>query len=87
VVTGGLEVFNGETMESWAVDASLRGYYFNTNIGWHVPGWPWVAFMLESGLPVITLFEILAPLCVAWPRFRWVFLPVMLSFHALSWCS
>jgi hypothetical protein len=83
-VAGGIEVFTGDTMEAWAVDASLRGYYFNTNIGWHVPEWPGITLMLRGGLPVITLFEILAPLCLAWPRFRWVFIPVMLSFHALS---
>jgi hypothetical protein len=84
VVTGSPGVFNGGTMTSWAVDASLRGYYFNTGVGWHVPEWPFIHFMLQGGLPVITVFEIAAPLCVAWPRFRWVFIPVMLSFHALS---
>ena len=84
VVTGGLDVFKGDTMTTWAVDASLRGYYFNTGVGWHVPDWPVVNFMLQAGLPGITVFEILAPLCLAWPRFRWVFIPVMLSFHALS---
>jgi hypothetical protein len=84
VVTGGPGVFAGPTMTAWTVDASLRGYYFNTNIGWRVPQWPLVNFMMQAGLPGITVFEILAPLCVAWPRFRWVFIPVMLSFHALS---
>ena len=84
VVAGGAGVFTGDTMEAWTVDASLRGYYFNTNIGWHVPEWPLVVFMLKSGLPVTTLFEITAPLCLASPHYRWAFLPVMLSFHALS---
>jgi hypothetical protein len=84
LVTGGIGVFTGDTMEAWAVDASLRGYYFNTNIGWHVPAWPWVGFMLRGGLPVITACEILAPLSLASSHFRWVFIPVMLSFHALS---
>ena len=83
-VNGGFQVFTGDTMEVWTVDASLRGYYFNTNIGWHVPQWPFVVFMLRSGLPVVTLFEILAPLCLAWPHFRWVFIPFMLSFHLMS---
>jgi hypothetical protein len=83
-VAGGISVFTGDTMEVWAIDASLRGYYFNTNIGWHVPEWPAVVFMLKSGLPFITLFEITAPLCLAWPHYRWVFIPVMLSFHAMS---
>jgi hypothetical protein len=83
-IAGGINVFTGDTMEAWAVDASLRGYYFNTNIGWHIPEWPWVVFMLRSGLPVITFFEITAPLCLALPHYRWVFIPVMLSFHLLS---
>ena len=83
-IAGGLSVFTGDTMEVWAIDASLRGYYFNTNIGWHVPEWPAVVFMLRGGLPFITLFEITAPLCLAWPHYRWIFIPVMLSFHLLS---
>ena len=83
-VNGGINVFTGDTMEAWAIDASLRGYYFNTNIGWHIPEWPWVVFLLRSGLPVITLFEITAPLCLASSHYRWVFIPVMLSFHLLS---
>jgi hypothetical protein len=83
-IAGGINVFTGDTMVGWAVDASLRGYYFNTNIGWHLPEWPVVAFMLRAGLPVITLFEITAPLCLAVPHYRWVFFPVMISFHLLS---
>jgi hypothetical protein len=83
-VAGGIRVFTGDTMEVWAIDASLRGYYFNTNIGWHIPEWPVAAFMLKSGLPVITLFEITAPLCLASKHYRWVFIPVMFSFHLLS---
>jgi hypothetical protein len=83
-VAGGLSVFTGDTMEVWAIDASLRGYYFNTNVGWHLPEWPWAVLMLRGGLPVITLFEITAPLCLASARYRWIFIPVMLSFHLLS---
>jgi hypothetical protein len=83
-VAGGGRVFTGDTMEVWAIDASLRGYYFNTNVGWHLPDWPLAAFFLKAGLPVVTLFEITAPLCLAWPRYRLVFIPFMLSFHLLS---
>jgi hypothetical protein len=83
-VAGGASVFTGDTMETWAIDASLRGYYFNTNIGWHIPEWPMIVLILRSGLPVITLFEITAPLCLASSHFRWIFIPVMLSFHLLS---
>jgi hypothetical protein len=84
VCMGGWHVFTGDTMEVWAIDASLRGYYFNTNIGWHVPEWPLVALMLRLGLPFITLFEITAPLCLASSHYRWIFIPTMLSFHLLS---
>jgi hypothetical protein len=83
-VAGGISVFTGDTMEVWAIDAGLRGYYFNTNIGWHIPEWPAVVFMLRAGLPFITLFEITAPLCLAVPHYRWIFMPVMLSFHLMS---
>jgi hypothetical protein len=84
VSLGGLRVFTGDTMEVWAIDASLRAYYFNTNIGWHIPEWPLVVLMLKLGLPVITLFEMTAPLCLVSSHFRWIFIPVMLSFHLLS---
>jgi len=83
-VAGGISVFTGDTMEAWCIDASLRGYYFNTNIGWHIPEWPVVVFMLRAGLPFITLFEITAPLCLAVPHYRWIFIPVMFSFHLMS---
>jgi hypothetical protein len=84
VVTGGIDVFTGDTMEKWAVDASLRGYYFNTNIGWHVPQWPLAALFLKLGLPGVTVLEIVAPLGLVSSHFRWLFIPVMLSFHLLS---
>ena len=83
-ISGGPSVFTSDTMEIWAIDASLRGYYFDTNVGWHIPEWPAVVFMLRSGLPFITMFEITAPLCLAVPHYRWIFIPVMLSFHAMS---
>ena len=84
IATSGTRIFTGDTMEVFAIDASLRGYYFTTNIGWHVPEWPLIVLMLKLGFPVITVFEIVAPLCLAWPHFRWVFIPFMLSFHLLS---
>jgi hypothetical protein len=83
-ILGGIHVFTGDLMEMWAVDASLRGYYFNTNVGWQIPHWPLVVLMLKGGLPAVTVFEIMAPLCLVWARFRWVFIPFMLSFHLLS---
>jgi hypothetical protein len=76
--------FTGNSMEIWTIDASLRGYYFNTGIGRHIPQWPTVLLFLRLGLPVITLFEITAPLCLISSHYRWIFIPTMLSFHLLS---
>jgi len=78
------QVFTGNSMEVWTIDASLRAYYFNTGVGWHIPQWPMVVFFLRAGLPVITLLEITAPLCLISPLYRCIFIPVMLSFHLLS---
>ena len=77
-------VFTGNSMEIWTIDASLRAYYFNTGIGWHLPEWPLAVFFLRTGLPVVTCFEITAPLGLLFPWYRRVFIPVMLSFHLLS---
>jgi len=77
-------VFTGNSMEIWTIDASLRAYYFNTGVGWHLPEWPLVVFFLRAGLPVITFFEITAPLGLISPWYRRAFIPVMLSFHLLS---
>jgi len=84
IMQGGIQIFTGDTMEVFAIDASLRAYYFNTNIGWHIPEWPFVVLLLKLGFPVITLFEIVAPLCLVSSHFRWIFIPVMFSFHLLS---
>jgi hypothetical protein len=84
VVSGGPRIFTGDTMLGWTVDAALRGYYYNTDIGWHLPGWPIAVWLLRLGLPVITCFEITAPLCLMSAHYRWVFIPTMLLFHLLS---
>jgi hypothetical protein len=40
--------------------------------------------MLRLGLPVITLFEMTALLCLVSSHYRWIFIPTMFSFHLLS---
>ena len=74
----------GNSMEIWTIDASLRAYYFNTGLGWHLPDWPLAVLVLRLGLSVVTLFEITAPLCLLWPRYRVIFCAVMVPFHVLS---
>jgi hypothetical protein len=78
------QTFTGNSMEVWTIEASLRAYYFNTGVGWHIPQWPLVVLFLRAGLSVITFFEITAPVCLISPLYRCIFIPVMLSFHLLS---
>jgi hypothetical protein len=78
------QTFTGNSMEVWTIDASLRGSYFNTGIGWHLPDWPLLALFLKLGLPAVTFFELTAPLCLISRHYRWIFLPFMISFHLLS---
>jgi hypothetical protein len=40
--------------------------------------------LLRLGLPVITLFEMTAPLCLVCSHYRRLFIPTMLSFHFMS---
>ncbi len=77
-------VFFNRSMEDFVVDASIRAYYFDTGLGWHAPEYPLFALTLRIGFVFITIAELVAPLAFIWPKFRWFFIPFMISFHALS---
>lgn len=57
--------------------------------GWSLGAWtlkhPMLVSTLKLGFPVVTCFETLAPLCLILPRFRRLWLAVMIPFHCLSW--
>lgn len=57
--------------------------------GWSLGMWalrhPMLVFILKLGFPVITCFELLAPLCLISSRFLKLWLAVMIPFHFLSW--
>ena len=41
--------------------------------------------LLNMGFPIVTVFEVLAPLCLVSRTFRAAFLVVMVPFHLFSW--
>jgi hypothetical protein len=41
--------------------------------------------VLKAGFVVTTIFELFAPLCLVMPRFRRVWIAVVVSFHVLNW--
>lgn len=55
------------------------------SLGLRALGHPMLVSILKLGFPVTTCFELLAPLCLILPRFRKLWLVVMIPFHFLSW--
>ena len=82
---GGPELFGSGSLAFWAVRNSYQ--YINPvwGLGRYLPGMPLMAAFLNLGYPVVTTFEVLAPVCLWSRRFRHVFLAVMIPFHLLSW--
>jgi hypothetical protein len=77
-------IFLGDSMPYWL--GSLSGLDAD---GWSLGLWvlkyPILVSALKLAFPVTTGFELLAPLCIIWPRFRRVWLAVMIPFHLMSW--
>lgn len=46
---------------------------------------PWLSAALLAGFPVVTLFELLSPLCLLHRWLRWAWVAVMVPFHVLTW--
>lgn len=85
IVHGGIDVFSSGSITFWA----LRDSYQVLNPAWGfgrlLLEYPLLEKMLILGFPVITVFEVLAPICLFSRFFRYVFLLAMIPFHFLSW--
>ena len=83
---GGMHLFQSDSLKWYMIHNAHHPAIF---IPWDVvkvlSEYPWIYPLLKAGFPVITLFELLAPLAIAFHRFRIVFLGVMLSFFVLNW--
>lgn len=57
--------------------------------GWSLGKWllrqPFLLAVSNVGFPLVTGFELFSPLCLIMPRFRRVWLVVMVLFHCLCW--
>lgn len=77
-------LFLNDSMAYWL--ASLSGVNPDgPSLGLWVLDRPALAFLMKLGFPVITLFELTAPLVLIAPRFRVLWLAVIGPFHVLSW--
>ena len=77
-------VFTGESLPYWF--ASLD---WLDRDGWGAGVWllghPALVTLFKAGFVVTTVFELLAPLCLILPRFRRVWLVVVVCFHVVNW--
>lgn len=78
---GGLEIFVNGTIIHMVALRSFGPGPSGSGSGHLVLEHPWLALMLQVGFPIVTVFELLSPLCLFYRHFRWAWLPVMLSFH------
>ncbi len=82
LTVGGLEIFTGDTILHLVI---LRAAELQAGglpaYGFAVLDYPWLAAALKIGFPLVTVLELLAPLCIFHQRFRWLWLAAMLPFH------
>ena len=83
--TGGLEIFLDETLLKYVARNSLVSGFFEQGYGLATLENPWLSAGLLVGFPLVTLFELLSPLCLFHRGFRWAWLAVILPFHVLTW--
>jgi hypothetical protein len=86
ICTGGWDVLCDETILYHIVQRSAAPGGFPIRFGLMLLEYPTLAFLVRAGFPVITLLEVLAPLCLfSTPFRRFCWIPVMLSFHLSTW--
>lgn len=81
LVEGGLEIFINKTIVHMVALRSFEPGPSGSGYGHLVLEYPWLALMLQVGFPIVTVFELLSPLCLFYRYFRWAWIPVMFSFH------
>ena len=85
LVHGRLDVFLNDTITSWVLQNSFSTEKGLWQLGKLLLDQEWLRFLFNLGFPIITLFEVLAPLCLVSKPFRIAFLLVMVPFHIFSW--
>ncbi|OGX31699.1 MAG: hypothetical protein A2787_00885 [Omnitrophica WOR_2 bacterium RIFCSPHIGHO2_01_FULL_48_9] len=85
LVYSGLEPYTTDTILAHVLVNSLISDTWSFRMHEFVFSHTWMQLLLKVGFPVITFFEVLAPLCLVSRLFRYAFVIVMLPFHLLSW--
>lgn len=79
------DVFTGDTLPYYFAFTSLQPSYHGFELGTWMLREPLLALAAKLAFPVISVFELLAPLCLIVPRFRWLWLAVVVPFQLSTW--
>lgn len=82
---GGINVFTSGRILYWIVDNTYNASYDELGLGKWLFDVPLLKEFFLLGFPIITLFEILAPLVLLNPLFRACFLLIIYPFHLMNW--
>ena len=75
------EIFLGESMKYYIAATSVQSNYYGRSISIWLLERPDLNFIINIGFIVITVFEVLSPLCLIYRYFRYAWLVVMIPFH------
>jgi hypothetical protein len=82
IIAGGMDVFTGDAILTHFAVQSLNCSAYGFELGLLVFQHLWLGLVAKVGFAAVTLFEILAPLCLLSRRFTMLWLGVMVPFHA-----
>jgi hypothetical protein len=85
MVARGIDIYNTNTIIYWIITEGKRSRLVN----WHMEDLMLTnavaSTMMKMGFPIITFFEITAPICMISRRFRYLWLLMMVPFHLMVW--
>jgi hypothetical protein len=77
-------LYFSDAIKHWFLRRSLELSSTRFQLGILVVETPPVLFLIKMGFLTIGIFELLSPLCLVSKWFRWIWVPLMVSFHCLS---
>jgi hypothetical protein len=79
--TGGIELLTSDSLQFWFIRRSIEHNPTGYTLGLWFATHPPVMLLAQLGFAVGTMMELLAPLCLFWRPFRWLWVPSMVIIH------
>jgi hypothetical protein len=81
LIEGGVEIFLGDALLQYIAQNTAGYSFYGLAWGRGLIALPLAAALLKAGFAAMTLFELLSPAALVWPRFRRIWVAVMAVFH------